>query len=157
MAVRKVHHRLFGAVLWHLEGGRPSEVRFGLMLLELVCGRCFWRLEAVLCCGCLELCGTTPDLCVVSDFVQGVALPGETGGDLAPTGGLQKAPGLAGERPASSTEMRRSAQLACGLGTATCSRGLAAERGPFGFVEQERANCGLAVFIELVEGSMEIS
>ena len=89
--------------------------------------------------------------------MRGVASPGETGGDLAPTGGLQKAPGLAGERPASSAEMRRSAQLACGLGTATCSRGLAAERGPFGFVEQERANCGLAVFIELVEGSMETS
>jgi hypothetical protein len=93
----------------------------------------------------------------VSDFVRGVALPGETGGDLVPAGGLQRVPGLAGERPASFVEMRRPAQLACGLGTATCSRGLAAERGPFGFVEQERTNCGLAVFIELVEGSMEIS
>jgi len=90
-------------------------------------------------------------------YVRGVALPGETGGDLVPTGGLQKVPGLADERPASFAEMRRSAQLACGLGMATCSRGLAAERGPFGFVEQERANFGLAVFIELVEGSMEIS
>lgn len=157
MAVHKLLHHLFGADLWHLKGGRPLEVRFGLTLLELACARCFWRLEAALCYGCLELCGTTPDLCVVSGFVRGVALPGETGGDLAPAGGLQKAPGLAGERPASSAEMRRSAQLACGLGTATCSRGLAAERGPFGFVEQERTNCGLAVFIELVEGSMEIS
>ena len=94
----------------------------------------------------------------MSDFVRGAVVPGETGGDLVP-GGLQE-PGLADERPASSAEMRRPAQLACGLGTATCSRGLAAEGGPFGFViyiEQERANFGLAVFIELVEGSMEIS
>ena len=40
---------------------------------------------------------------------------------------------------------------------ATCSRGLVAERGPFGFVEQERGNFGLTVCVELVEGSMEIS
>ena len=110
-----------------------------------------------MCYGCWELCGTTRDPCEVSGFVRGVAVPGETGGELGPAGGLQKVPGLAGERPASFAERRRPAQLACGLGTATCSRGLAAERGPFGFVEQESANVGLAVFIELVEGSMEIS
>ena len=101
-------------------------------------------------------CGTTPNLCAASSFGGG-ALPGVIGGDLVPGGGYQKSSALADERPASFTGMRRSAQLACGLGTATCSRGLAAERGPCGFIEQERADFGLAVFIELVEGSMEIS